>query len=137
MGASESHLAKSSILKHLCHFKLEIDHGPARPPDLCLSSVFLHRLQTMLKSFSYYMKKNPGIFSKSDIMLNILLGLRLGIAIETNACAGEVEVYIGCAIDLYSEEDWQEEVCSQTIFPLLCNNFLSLFFIMVSLSLLP
>ena len=125
MGASESQLATSSLFQQFCHFQSDIDHGPARPPDLRLSAAFLHCLQTLLKSFSYYMKKIPGIFSKSDIMLNILLGLRLGIAKEINACVWEAEVYIGCAIDLYSEEDWEEEVGFQTMLSLLYSNFLS------------
>jgi len=107
MGASN--LFTSSHLQELFHLRFDFKHGLDRLPEDELSFIFLHRFQTILKSFSYYMKQNPLQFSKSDIMLNVLLGLRLAIALEINFCAWEAEVHIGCAIDLYSEDDWNEE----------------------------
>ena len=108
MGASN--LFTSSHLQELFHLKFDFKLGLDRSPKGELSFIFSHQLQTFLKSFSYYMQQNPLHFSKSDIMLNVLLGLRLAIALEINFCAWEAEVHIGCAIDLYSEDDWKEEV---------------------------
>ena len=115
MGVGEERLYISNIGQDLYHFKRDFDHGPLRPLDQGLSTLFLHRLQTLLKLFSSYLMKNPQLFSNLDIMLNVLLGLRVGIALEVSACIWECEVYIGCAIDLYSDEDWGEEVGYQDI----------------------
>ena len=123
MGASEINLPASSAVKSLLSLKSDVKHGPARTADESLSLVFLHRLQTFFKCFSCYVKKYPAHFLTSDVMVMVLLGFRLSIALEVNACAWEFEVLIGCAIDLYSEEEWEVEVGINK-FSLVCRNTL-------------
>lgn len=114
MGASENDLFTSDTLKELLPSQNESDmkhfERKARDTAKDLSRIFLHQVQTLVKAFVGFVKIHLGNFNKKDAMLTVLLAFRLGICLEVITCSWEVQVLIGCVVEIYHEEDWHDEV---------------------------
>ena len=114
MGASENEVFRADTLKDLLPPQKESDmkyfERNSRDTEKDLSRIFLHQLQTLLKAFVGFVKCHPKGFNKNDAMFTGLLAFRLGISMEVIMCSWEVQVLVGCLIEVYSEEDWHEEV---------------------------
>ncbi|XP_065071838.1 SMC5-SMC6 complex localization factor protein 2-like [Rhopilema esculentum] len=115
MGASPIHLVESKIAEIAAPSPdLDFTPGNLRTFEEPLNFLFTFRLQTLLKAYCCYIEQHSGLFSKTDKLLNTLVALRLGIALETSVCSWEIEVFLGCSINLYNEEEWKNEM------PLIC-----------------
>lgn len=111
MGGSDSETSFTRLLEDLLPTEEPVEPNRSdRPMALDLSFIFVHRLQILLKSYIYFLKQYPERLSKAEIMASVMIALRLSIAQEVNPCSWEFEVLIGCAIDLYSDDDWEPEV---------------------------
>ena len=114
MGASEKDVFRVDTLKDLLPPQKESDmkyfERKSRDTDKDLSRIFLHQVQTLVKAFVGFVKCHPESFNKTDAMFTVLLAFRLGISMEVIMCSWEVQVLVGCVIEVYSEEDWHEEV---------------------------